>query len=125
MLILYIGVIIYFTLMFREAGESTIGIIRSYRSFFVSAEARAGILKNIWLFVPLGAILFRIFPRKTILLVPILLSFIIEAVQYYTGTGYCELGDVISNGLGGTIGYGMNYLVQVILKCINKKEHVF
>ena len=123
MLILYIGVIIYFTLMYREAGESTIGMIRSYCGFFVSAEARAGILKNIWLFVPLGAILFRICPRKAILLVPFLLSFIIEAVQYFAGTGFCELSDVISNGLGGTVGYGMNCFIQGVRKEFNRKNH--
>ncbi len=114
MLIVYIGVIMYFTLMFRETNESKIGILRSYGKFFVSSEARATILKNIWLFVPLGGILFQLYPQKTILFLPIFLSVIIEAVQYFTGMGMCELDDVISNGLGGAIGYGMGFLAKMI-----------
>lgn len=125
MLILYVGVIMYFTLMFRETGESQISALRSYRRIFVSTEARAEILKNIWLFVPLGAILFRICPRKAILGAIILFSVIIEAVQYFTGMGFCELSDVISNGLGGAIGYGMGCLMQVIRKELHRgKAHV-
>ena len=125
MLILYVGVIMYFTLMFRETGESQISALRSYRRIFVSTEARAEILKNIWLFVPLGAILFRICPRKAILGAIILFSVIIEAVQYFTGMGFCELSDVISNGLGGAIGYGMGCLMQVIRKELHwGKAHV-
>lgn len=110
LLIIYVGVILYFTLMFRETGQSKFGLLHSYRAFFRNAEVRASIIKNIWLFIPLGAILYRLFPRITILYVPILLSVAIEAVQYLTGTGFCELDDVISNSLGGVIGYGMGSL---------------
>ena len=114
MLTTYIGVIVYFTLMYRETSGTKIGVLRSYGRLFVNAETRASIIKNIWLFIPLGAILFRIYPQKTILFVPILLSVIIEAIQYFTGTGLCELDDVISNGMGGAVGYGMGYLIQMI-----------
>ncbi len=124
MLVIYIGVIIYFTLMYRDAGEHVIGVLRSYRRFLFSAEARADILKNIWLFIPFGAILSRLYPRKTILLVPVLASITIETVQYCTGMGICELGDVISNGLGGALGYGMSRIVQMIRKTDNKKPIV-
>lgn len=116
MLIMYIGVIIYFTLMFRESGESSIDLLRSYSSFFFNAEVRADILKNIWLFIPLGAMLFRLFPQKAILFVPILLSIAIETIQYCTGTGACGLDDVFSNGLGGVMGYGMGALAALIHK---------
>lgn len=114
MLIIYAGVILYFTLMFRETGQRKIGLLHSYRAFFRNAEVRASIIKNIWLFIPLGAILYRLFPRTTILFVPILISVAIEAVQYLTGTGFCELDDVISNSMGGVIGYGMAFLFQSI-----------
>ena len=118
MLILYIGVIVYFTLMYRESGGSKIFLLRSYSRFFVNAEMRASIIKNIWLFVPLGSILSRLCPRKTVLFVPIILSVFIETIQYFTGMGLCELDDVISNGLGAAIGYGMNCLVQMIRRQI-------
>ncbi len=122
MLITYTGVIAYFTLMFREMGESKIGILRSYSGFFASASIRADILKNIWLFIPMGGILFKLCSRKIILLLPVSLSIIVETIQYFTGLGLCELDDVISNGLGGIIGYGMGGLVQMIRNTIVRKK---
>ena len=102
----YVIVVIYFTLMFREnEGTKNVEVLGYYKRIFESSEARADILKNIWLFVPLGAILYHINPRKTALLLPIVLSIIIEVIQYISGTGFCELDDVISNSFGGGIGY--------------------
>lgn len=114
MLVIYIGVILYFTLMHREPGASRVGVLYSYRRFFSDAEARASIIKNVWLFIPLGTILFRLYPRKAILFAPVLLSAAIETVQFVTGMGFCELDDVISNGMGGAFGYGMGRLGQMI-----------
>ncbi len=121
MLVIYIGVIVYFTLMYRESGGTQAFLLRSYSRFFINAEIRASIIKNIWLFVPLGSILSRLCSRKTVLFVPIILSIIIEIVQYFTGMGLCELDDVISNGLGSAIGYGMNNLVQMIRRQFSTK----
>lgn len=114
LLILYLVAIMYFTLMYRKVGEPEIGILRSYQRFFTSADTRADILKNIWLFIPLGAILFRLYPKKTILLAAILLSVAIEVVQYIMGVGFSELDDVISNGLGSALGFGMAWLGKTV-----------
>ena len=105
----YIIAIVYLTLMFRESDGGTLRLepFWSYRKILTDSEIRADILKNIWLFIPLGAILYRIYPKVRILLIPVGLSILIEAIQYFAGIGFCELDDVISNGLGGVIGYGM------------------
>lgn len=116
LLILYLSMIAYFTLMYRDTGEPYIGMLRSYKKFFVSAEMRSYIVKNIWLFIPLGAVLYRLWPRKAILLVPVILSITIEIIQYFTTLGMCELDDVISNGLGGVIGYGMGCLSKLVIE---------
>ena len=112
-LVFYIGVIGYLTLMYREAGtaQDKMEPFWSYRTILVNDEARADILKNIWLFIPLGAILYRLCPGKTGLLIPVFLSILIEGIQYLTGIGTCELDDVISNGLGGVAGYGSGALL--------------
>ncbi len=123
MLIIYIGVVLYFTLIFRETGKSTISVLRSYKRIFASAELRASILKNIWLFIPLGAILLGLRPQKRILIVPFLLSIMIEATQYFLGSGLCELDDIISNGLGGAVGYGMGCFAQRIRRQIYRKKN--
>ena len=126
LLILAIGAILYLTLLFREnIGNKSIDFFKSYNLFFIDAERRANVLKNIWLFIPLGMVLFRLCPQKSILLIPILLSALIEVIQYYTSTGFCELDDIISNGLGGAIGYGMGCQAKMIhdlLFCKSQKR---
>ncbi len=104
---IYTMVIAYFTLMYRDSDVSNSGlrVLSSYRHFFSDGVKRAGIIKNIWLFIPLGAILYRLYPKKIILLIPVGMSIIIEATQYFTTIGFCEIDDMISNSLGGWIGF--------------------
>lgn len=114
LLVLYLAVIAYVTLMFRENDEGRIQLIPfwSYRQILFNSGLRADIFRNIWLFVPLGAILYRLYPKWTVLLVPFALSAAIEAVQYFAGIGFCELDDMVSNVLGGLIGYGSERLLK-------------
>lgn len=112
----YIIVIAYLTLMFRESEGATLRLepFWSYCKILTDSDTRADILKNIWLFIPLGVILYRIYPNAKVLLIPVGLSILIEGIQYFSGTGFCELDDVISNGLGGVIGYGMGCQAKMI-----------
>ena len=120
LLVLYLAVIAYVTLMFRENDEGRIRLIPfwSYRQILFNSGLRADIFRNIWLFVPLGAILYRLYPKWTVLLVPFALSAAIEAVQYFAGIGFCELDDVVSNGLGGLIGYGSGKVLKELISKI-------
>ena len=129
-LILYIVVIVYMTLLFRDndsAGYS--GLLWYYRRILFDSRARADIIKNIWLFIPLGAVLYRLYPKSVILLVPIILSSLIESIQLLAKLGTCELDDIISNGIGGCVGFvaGKNateikmYIISRI-KCHKVKE---
>ena len=108
------AVILYFTLLFRGTGEiQAIRFLEYYRRFFTDRVARADILKNIWLFIPLGAVLFQLYPRKSIILIPVVMSIIIETIQFITTTGYCEIDDIISNGIGGMIGFYTAKLISI------------
>lgn len=74
------------------------------------------IIKNIALFVPLGLI---IDGRKGVVIC-FSLSCAIEATQYFTRLGYCELDDILNNTIGALIGVGIrNYLGVngVALRC--------
>ena len=123
-LLLYFVTILYFTLMYREKGLSTNAYLpfHAYRMFFVNDETRANIIKNIWLFVPFGAILYRLIPQKKTLLIPVVVSVIIELSQYITGLGWCDVDDVISNSLGGYIGYGVGRILSTINVLSHKKR---
>ena len=107
-LIAYLLFISAMTVLYRESGAPKIQLklFWSYRQFLSSKLLRREILNNIWLFVPLGAALFCPAHRRRWLWA-IALSVLIEAVQYLTGIGLCEIDDVISNGLGAIIGYGI------------------
>ena len=127
LLTLYIFAITYMTLLFREnEGSKSAELFWYYRKIFTSSTARADILKNIWLFIPLGAILYQLYPKVIILLVPIAISILIEGIQYTTGVGFCELDDVISNGLGGWIGFNAGRTASEIKLCIQswRKLHI-
>ena len=122
-LILCIAAIVYMTLLFRDNDSSgNSGLLRYYRRILFDSEARADIIKNIWLFIPFGVVLYRLYPSKIILLVPIVLSALIEGIQWFAGIGTCELDDIISNGLGGWIGFRMSKLAIEIKLCINNKK---
>ena len=116
LLVSYCGFIVYITLMYRtkRVSNTNFDLFETYKQLFIDAEKRSSILRNVWLFIPLGAILFKLYPSKTILIIPVLFSIIIEGYQYYSGTGLCELADVIDNGLGAIIGYCTGKLISGI-----------
>lgn len=70
------------------------------------------IIKNIALFIPLG---FIISGRKGVA-IGFILSCGIEATQYFTRLGYCEMDDVLNNTIGALIGAGMYQYVKSIDK---------
>lgn len=106
LLALYLLFIAYMTLMFRNAVAKRLNLTLfwSYRLFLRSAGMRREILFNIWLFVPLGLILYRLTGYPWVALIAIALSASIELMQYALGIGLCELDDIVSNGLGGCLG---------------------
>ena len=116
----YVVFILYETLMFRETGNArTNFVLFSYAGNFLKEQfIRVGVINNIWLFVPLGTGLYRIFQKKWVLVIPLVFSVLIEATQYITGLGTAEFDDVFGNTMGGWIG------VLVAYTCVkNASEH--
>lgn len=124
LLLVYCIAIGYFTLLHREniGAQGSGEAFQQFRAFFSSKQVRLNILNNIWLFIPLGAILFHLYPKKIVLLIPAALSVLIEGMQLLTGTGYCEADDVICNSLGGCIGYGAGQLLSSAACCFKGKR---
>ena len=118
LLAVYVCAILYMTVYRRSQSSETINLepFWSYRQFFSDPLLRKDIMDNIWLFIPMGTILFRILGKCRVMLIPVAFSVLIEIAQYITGRGLAELDDVISNGLGGVIGVGIGYLVMLILQ---------
>ncbi len=113
-LILYIGFIIYMTLLFRTSEESR-GIFEffwSYKQAIHSSYYRQEILQNMWLFVPMGATLYSMTKKRWPIMLPIILSAVIELLQYILGLGLAEVDDIISNSFGAVIGLSIAILLE-------------
>lgn len=111
----YLLFAIYMTMVGERMGEPGIKLelFWSYREFFTNAYMRQQIINNIWFFVPIGAMVYRLWPKMQAVLIPVLLSLSIELLQYLLNTGQFELDDIINNTLGGLIGM---ILCMVILR---------
>lgn len=105
-LLLYVLFILYMTLIVREAGEqeNKFELFWSYKSLFTKGELSVQVVQNILLFVPFGAFVCSLLGEKMAILSAIALSMLIESAQLVFHLGWCELDDVINNGLGGCIG---------------------
>ena len=115
--VVYLIAILYMTLLFRnKVSIASYRFFGRYGDFFTDRGVRKEIVNNIFLFIPFGFILYCIYPQRIVFAIPIMLSIIIEMIQYFTGTGFCELDDVISNGVGGIIG------VETARFLVNMKE---
>lgn len=104
--VLYVFFIIYETLMFRESGDARSNLVLfSYAdTFFQNRMIRVEVINNIWLFIPFGVGMYRIYQRKSIFALAFIFSILIEATQYVTGLGVAEFNDVFENTMGGMIG---------------------
>ena len=122
--LVYLGVIVYFTVLFRnsEGTGLNLGLFWSYSKFFTDSSIRSEIIRNIWLFIPMGTILFRIKPNKFMLLISILLSVFIESLQLISNVGLCEIDDIVSNSLGGYIGFEFGRIIPCFMDTVKKKE---
>ncbi len=121
LLVLYIAAILYMTLMYRTEvplNSCPLPLVSGGNGFFISR----GMINNIMLFLPLGAILYRLYSGKTVILIPILFSIGIELIQYLFRIGFCEWVDVLCNSIGGLLGYTAGYVIEKIKKIRNGHE---
>ena len=111
----YVVFILYETLMFRESGNARMNfVLFSYAGKFLKEQSvRVGVINNIWLFIPLGTGLYRWFQKKWVLLIPFVMSVVIETTQYITGLGIAEFDDMFGNTMGGWIGVLVAYIIMM------------
>lgn len=119
LLLLYIAFIAYMTVMDREAGLRVItwNLPPNYYLFFKNKE----VLANIWLFIPLGALFYKLSHMWEIVALPIALSLVIEFCQFVFDIGAFEFSDLLANSLGGIIGVVVCYLLEQLVS--QKRTH--
>lgn len=109
----YAGLVAQVTYFSREE-QSRIGIYITLTDIVIRQTFNQIIcnLLNILLFIPFGVLLEHLLCRSVrkrrgvlIFLICTLGSLLIETAQYISGRGFFELIDIITNALGGAIGY--------------------
>lgn len=115
-------VLVIFETLLRgaESRGMNLELFWSYKQFFTNHNLRVQILNNMWLFIPLGAGIRAILCKKRYLFLPLLLSLFIEITQYFFHLGLCELDDIMSNTLGGCVGYFIADNFKMIINEIRK-----
>ena len=130
MAVIAIGAILYATVISR--GESGSGAdfipFSSFERAKIQPEMYRSMLMNVFLFVPLGLALPFIFGGGTgkrillTILVGLLLSVTVEAIQYFAHLGMAETDDIICNTVGTAIGSCAYLLALLWRKLFNKTK---
>ncbi len=60
-------------------------------------------------------------PKRICIPVAILVSSLIEGMQYLTQRGFCQLDDVVANSLGAIIGYMIIILLKRLQKIMKRR----
>lgn len=117
LLVLWVAVVIFQTVLSRTAGTETAGfqpLLQSYSQVLQggSRELLRSNAMNVFLFYPAGLLAASLLPKNRrpltgailILLACLLLSFGIELFQYRFCLGEAEADDILHNTLGGVLG---------------------
>ena len=128
MAVIAIGAILYITVFAR--GESGVGAdfipFSSFERAKIQPEMYRSMLMNVFLFVPFGLALPFAFGGETgerillTILVGLLLSVTVEAIQYFAHLGMTETDDVICNTVGTAIG-SCSYLLSLLWRQLFNK----
>ena len=119
--VMAVGGVIYATLINRENKDYSVNLV-PFQSF-VAAKSEFDIyrsmLMNVFLFVPFGLTCPRVFPsrlKKSPILITVasamIMTVIIEFLQYKLSIGQCETDDVIFNTVGAMLG-SLSYIPEV------------
>lgn len=122
--IAYFAFIIYMTILNRTPGKNAIYLTLPQNLYLLFTDR--GFMMNIWLFIPLGAILYKLFQMWEIVAIPILITLAVETSQFVFGIGAFELTDLMANTFGGIIGvigcYVLEPLVEYVVRALGQLQ---
>ena len=124
-----VAVILHLTVLSRSTGYKGCDLIpfSSFVRAIKQPEMYRSMLMNVFFFVPLGLALPYIYKGKTgkriwlTILSGLILSVVIEIVQYIYSLGLAETDDVICNALGTAIG-SSSYLLSLLWIRVSKRK---
>lgn len=120
LLLIYAGILLWTALISRTGNESrslNLTVFSSYKfmlGFYNSFDIFKQIVDNILVFVPMGMLLPAAYEAKQeiktyvfVVFSGLVMSLVIEVLQYVFSIGYSEIDDVINNVWGCAIGCGV------------------
>ena len=91
------------------------GLLDSPHPEYVRA-AIINLVGNIVMFIPLGFLLPRVFPKCAsllrVLMITAVIITVVEILQLFTLVGSCDIDDLILNILGSGLGFGIHYYTK-------------
>ncbi len=128
-LLIYLSSLLFIVFMSREPGQYEGVNLKLWSSWGRSTLWKAMFIENIIMFLPMGMLLpgaFRKFRNPLICILTCgVLSCLIEVIQYVFRLGIAEIDDVVTNTMGGAIGWliwGILYLICHIFGKIFKRN---
>lgn len=125
LLLVYTTAIFFIVFMSREVGEYSGVNLRLLSSWGRSDTTHAFFVENIIMFVPMGILLPCSYGRfrkvHVCVLTCLLISLVIEVIQYIFGIGIAEIDDVLTNTIGGFIGWCIWGICAVCYKNLTQK----
>ena len=106
-LMIYLGGVLYHTILFREQKEQFSYQLQLFWSYYHLPRMWNEILLNILLFIPFGFLICDSVDRvkkRRVLFLACLFSFLIESIQFIFRIGVFELDDILHNTLGCGVG---------------------
>lgn len=122
----YLAVIMVITLFSRESGKSRGLDLELFSTWGINDRNNAYVIENVLLFVPYGIFypLAHLYARKCwfCLMMGAMTSLFVELLQLFTGRGFFQIDDILTNILGTVAGYLLYYLLWGIHHRKSEKE---
>lgn len=121
--VFYAFMVIVITFFSRMEGSTNAVNLRLFSTFGTDLQSKIFIVENIIMFIPFGVFL-RVYGVKRFpvsLAVFATSSTIIEVMQFLTGRGIMQVDDILTNTIGGCIGFIATKLLFMVKYYIKKK----
>lgn len=109
LLIAYLAVLLKLALFSREPGSRTTISLQLFETWGTTMQEHAFFVENILMFIPFGILIPTSFSKMRGIIRCTAMAFacsvLLETIQHLTGRGFSQVDDVITNTLGGLIGY--------------------
>lgn len=115
----YLSVMLNNAFFSRPPGSRTSVDMKFLETWGRSLQGDAYVIENVIMFIPWGILLPLLIKPLCrygwlCVLTALLASVTLEAAQYLTQRGHCQLDDVVMNTLGALLGWGMVWLVMQV-----------